>query len=514
MPAKRISMRKIREVLRQRWESKLTFRQIGRGCSISPGTAMDYERRARAAKLTWTKVEEMDDQKLEELLFPLPPSSSSEQQPVLPDWSEIHRERKRKGVTLVLLWQEYKARFPEGVQYSRFCDMYREWRGQLEVCMRQEHRAGEKTFVDYCGQTANIVDRQTGEVREAQVFVAVLGASNYTYAEASWSQGLEDWISSHCRAFEFFGGVSELVVPDNLKSGVQKACRYEPDLNPTYNEMAKHYSTVIIPARVRKPRDKAKVEQGVLQTERWILAVLRNQTFFSLDELNSAIRRSLNKLNSKPLKKLKVSRMELFKKLDQPALKSMPKQRYEYAEWKKAKVAPDYHVEVDRHYYSVPYQLIKKEIDIRASASIIECFFKNKRVAAHSRNRRKGGHTTIPEHMPKPHQEYLEWTPQRLINWADKIGGFTSAVVNAVMSSRPHPQQGFRSCLGILRLGKRYGKDRLEAACERAMTIKSASYKSVKSILENNLDQQPLLIPPPQAPVIRHDNIRGPEYFK
>jgi transposase len=513
MPGKRITMRKIREVLRLRWQCRLSFRQISRSCGIGLGTAMDYERRARAAGLSWEQASALGDDDLEGRLFPVRRGGAGSKAP-LPDWSEVHAEKKRKGVTLALLWQEYKGQYPDGLQYSRYCDLYREWKGQLDVCMRQEHRAGERMFIDYCGQTVDVVDRRTGEVREAQVFVAVLGASSYTYSEATWSQGLEDWISSHCRAFEFFDGVSELLVPDNLKSGVDKACRYEPDLNPTYADLAGHYGTAVMPARVRKPRDKAKAESGVLQVTRWILAALRKRRFFSLGELNEAIWKLLDDLNSRPLKALKVSRKELFETLERPVLKPLPSQRFEYGVWTKARVAPDYHVEVDGRFYSVPYQLVKKQIDVRATAVTVECFFKSKRVAAHRRGLRKGCHTTIPEHMPKAHQAYLEWTPQRLVRWAESIGSCTAQVVAEIMTSRPHPQQGFRSCLGLLRLGKSFGNDRLEAACERALAIRSASYKSVKSILKNNLDQQPLLLTPAEPEVIDHDNIRGPRYFQ
>lgn len=505
-------MRKIREVLRLRWDCGLPYEAIGRSCKIATGTVADYVRRAKGAQLTWESAKQLDDQELNRQLFPPPASKAGKTRP-LPDWSEVHTELSKKGVTLSLLWQEYKEKHQEdGLQYSRYCDLYREWKRQLDVCMRQEHRAGERVYVDYSGLTVEVVDRDTGEVRNAEVFVAVLGASSYIYAEATWSQGLEDWISSHCRAFEYFGGVSELVIPDNLKSGVTKACRYEPDLNPTYNEMAQHYGTAVIPARVRKAKDKAKVENGVQQVQRWVLAPLRNRMLFSLGEVNREIRERLKVLNSKPLKVLGVSRLELYEKLEKPVLKALPSQRYELAQWKKASVAPDYHVEFEKHYYSVPYQLAKKKVDMRVTATTVECFYQSKRVATHRRSHLKGKFTTLTEHMPPSHQKYLEWTPDRLIRWSESIGSATAQVVNEIMRSRLHPQQGFRSCFGLFRLGKSYGKDRLEAACERAMHIKSASYKSVKSILENKLDQQPLL-PLPEAPSIEHENIRGPEYF-
>ncbi len=513
MPAERISMRKIREILRLKWVCGLSHRRVSRSCGLAHGTIGDYLLRASTAGLTWGRVEGMDDGELERLLFP-PPAARGASGRSLPDWAVVSRELRRKGVTLALLWQEYKERVPEGLQYSRFCDLYREWKGQMAVTMRQEHRAGEKTFVDYAGPTVDVADPATGEVRAAAIFVAVLGASSYAYAEATWGQGLADWIGSHVRAFEFFGGVTEIVVPDNPRSGVTRACRYEPDLNPTYHEMARHYGTAVIPARPRKPRDKAKVESGVLLVERWVLACLRNRTFFSLAELNAEMRGLLAKLNDRPMRALKVSRRELYESLDRPSLKALPEERFEFAEWGKARVNIDYHVEVEGHYYSVPYQLVRKEVDVRVSASTVECFFRGKRVAAHVRSRKRGHHTTVREHMPPAHQAQAEWTPQRLVRWAREVGPSAAAVVEQIMGSRAHPQQGFRPCLGLLRLGKRYGNDRLEAACARAVLIRSASYRSVKSILETRLDEQPLLVAPAASDVIEHQNIRGPEYYR
>jgi transposase len=505
-------MRKIKEVVRLKWEHGLSNREIARSCSISRSTVADYLRRFEDEGLSWPLPPELDEAELEKRLFPLPQVPPSGSRP-WPDWSEIHRELRRKGVTLFLLWEEYKQAHPQGYQYSWFCHQYREWTGKLDLVMRQEHRAGEKVFVDYAGQSAPVVDRTTGEIREAQIFIAVLGASNYTYAEATWSQSLPDWISSHVRAFQYFGGVAELVVPDNLKSGVTKACLYEPDLNPTYQDMANHYGCAVIPTRVRKPRDKAKVEVGVQLVERWILARLRNVTFFSLAELNATIRELLVKLNNRPFKKLPGSRRSLFETLDKPALKALPVQSYVYAEWKKARVHIDYHVEVDSHYYSVPYQLIKREIDVRITINTIEVFYKGRRVASHRRSYRKGGFTTLKENMPKRHQKYAEWTPDRLIRWAAKTGSATAKLIEAVLASRPHPQQGFRSSLGILRLGKQYGQQRLKAACGRALAIGSLSFKSVQAILKTGLDTRPLPTAPLEPPAIQHENIRGPNYY-
>jgi transposase len=513
MANKRKSMRKVREVLRLAQEAGLNQRQVARSLALSPTTVGEYLRRAESAGLAWPLPSELDDTQLEARLYPLPARGKADTRP-MPDWAEVHRELKRKGVTLLLLWQEYKATHPDGLQYSQFCDRYRYFAGKLDLVMRQHHRAGEKLFVDYAGQTVDVVDRSTGEVREAQIFVATLGASNYTYAEATWTQGLPDWCASHMRTFEFMGAVAELLVPDNLKSAVTKTCRYEPRANATYEDLAAHYRTAILPARVRRPRDKAKVEQSVLLVERWILARLRNQLFFSLSELNAAIRALLAELNERPFKKLPGCRRTLFEQLDRPAMIALPAERYSYAEWRKARVHIDYHVEVEGHYYSAPYQLVKQELDVRLSANTVELFQRGKRVASHRRSALKGRHTTIEEHMPQAHRQYASWTPERLVRWAEKSGPATAELISTILASRKHPQQGFRSCLGIMRLGKSYTGQRLEAACQRALTLGSVSFKSVQSILKSGLDQQPLPETAKQESLpIDHPNIRGGKYY-
>lgn len=513
MPRKRLSMRKIREILRLKHYCNCSIREISRSCGIGRGTVGDYLHRAKAAGLGWPLPDELSDTALEQQLFPSSAPRTA-QSKFIPDFHEVHKElQSRKSVTLNLLWQEYKEQHPDGYQYSWFCHSYRDWAARLDVVMRHEHRAGEKLFVDYAGQTVEVVDSETGEVSKAQIFVAVLGAGSYTYAEATASQGLEDWIGSHVRAFFFYGGVPEAVVPDNLKSGVSKACRYEPDINPTYNDLARHYQTVILPARVRKPRDKAKAETGVLLVERWILAKLRKHTFFSLDELNREIKRLLRELNDKPFQKLPGSRKSRFEKIDKPALKPLPSEPYELAYWKKAMVHIDYHVEVERHYYSVPYSLVKKKLDVRYTASTVECFYRNKRVASHLRDNRPGRHTTIKEHMPVSHRKYLEWTPDRFKRWAAKIGPQTFILTETLLVKRGHPQQAYRSLLGILRLGKAYGNGRLEAACERALHINALSYRSIESILKNGLDQKPLPGSCNKTTPVKHNNIRGAGYY-
>jgi len=505
-------MRKIKEVLRLKWAQGLSHRQIAKACGIGRPTVTEYLRRATDAGLSWPLPSDLDEAELERRLFPPPPCLPAQARG-LPQWSVVHRELRRKGVTLFLLWQEYREVHPEGYQYSWFCEHYRAWAGKLDVVMRQDHRAGEKLFIDYAGQTLPVVDRLTGEVREAQIFVAVLGASNYTYAEATWTQCLPDWIGSHRRCLEYLGGVPEILVPDNLRAGVTRAHRYEPDTNPTYQDMAEHYGLAVLPARVRRPRDKAKVESGVLLVERWILAALRHRHFFSLSELNAAIAELLETLNARPFKKLPGSRRELFEHIDKPALRPLPAEAYVYAEWKKARVHIDYHVEVDGHYYSVPHALIKKQLEMRITHHTIECFYRGHRVASHRRSALKGRHTTTEAHMPESHRQAGGWSPERLSNWAAKTGPATAQLIRTVLSSRKHPQQGYRSCLGILRLAKAYGDARLEAACRRALALGTHSYKSIESILKHGLDDKPL---PEQAALALpedHANLRGPSYY-
>jgi transposase len=511
MTQERLTMRKVAEVLRLKWECRLSNRAIARSCSISHSTVAEYLQRAQEAGLSWPLPADLGEDTLYELLFPKALPSSPRVIPC-PDWPLIHTELRRKGVTLRLLWVEYREAHPYGYGHSQFCALYREWAKHLKPSMRLSHKGGEKVFVDYAGQTVPIVDPHTGEVREAQIFIGVLGASNYTYAEAQESQELPNWIGAHVRMFAFFGGTPEIVVPDNAKVGVKHPCRYEPDLNPTYQDLAEHYGVAVIPTRVRKPKDKAKAEVGVQVVERWILARLRNRTFFHLVDLNQAIRGLLEELNTRPMQHLERSRRALFEELDQPALKPLPEQPYELAIWKKARVNIDYHIEFEKHYYSVPYTLIHKEVYVRATQLIIEVFHNNQRVASHRRVQSPGRHTTLSEHMPPTHQAYLEWSPERLTRWTQKIGPYTTQLVQVLLDSRQHPEQAYRSCLGLLRLGSRFGEERLEAACRRALDAGIHSYKGVKNILDAKLDQlepeePPALVPP------THENVRGQAYY-
>jgi transposase len=504
-------MRKIEEILRLKYEVGLTHREIARSCAISASTVSECVTHARAAGLSWPLPEGLSGAELEGLLFPKQKGASGGRVPQ-PDWFVVYKELRRKSVTLSLLWLEYRQEQPEGYSYSQFCYHYRQWAKHLKPMMRQKHQAGEKLFIDYAGQTAPVVNPQTGEVHEAQIFVAVLGASNYSYAEAHGSQSLPNWIGAHVRTLSFLGGAPEVLVPDNLKAGVHSPHLYEPDVNPTYQEFARHYGVAVVPTRSRKPKDKAKVEVGVQVVERWILARLRDRTFFSLAELNQAIRDSLVELNERPMKHLGQSRRELFLELDRPALKPLPTQVYEFARWKKARVHIDYHVAFDKHYYSVPHGLRGKEVDVRATEQTVEIYYQRQRQASHARVHSPGRYSTQREHMPPAHQVMDGWSPERFLHWAAEIGPQTTALVANALDGRRHPQQAYRTCLGILSLAKRYGADRLEAACRRALAAGIHSYKGLHNILKNKLDQlerdQPpaTLLPP-------HGNIRGKGYY-
>lgn len=513
MPRPRIAMRKIRDVLRLSFGEGLSRRQISASLGIPLSTLADCLGRARLAGLSWPLPDEMDDAALERALFP-PTAPSSVSRP-MPDWSYIHTELRKKAVTLQLLWIEYREQFGEGLGYSQFCNLYAAWRKKVDVTMRQHHRAGEKMFVDFPGMTIPIYDRASGTVSfEAELFVSALGASSYLYAEALRSQELLYWVTGHIHALEFYGGCPEIAVCDNLRSAVTKAHRYEPDINATYQEMAVHYDMAVIPGRPRKPRDKAKAEAAVLLAERWIIARLRRRRFYSLAEANLAISECVDVINARPFKKMDGSRAELFETLDRPALRPLPQERYEFATWKKATVSIDYHVEFARHYYSVPYQLAGAQVYMRVSAETFEVFFNSRRVASHLRSFKRYGHTTDPAHMPESHRRHAEWTPSRIVAWAEKTGPSAASLVAGILERRRHPEQGYRSALGIIRLGDRYGSERLEAACCRALFMSSYSYKSVESILSHNLDSQPLPEKHHVRPHPHHQNVRGGKYYR
>jgi transposase len=507
-------MRNIRDVLRLHEAEHLSSRAVGIAVGLPRTTVRNYIDRARKVGLHWPLPDDLDDRDLEERLFgrAAPPPAILRRPE--PDWAAIHAEMRRPHVTLMLLWSEYRERCHDGFAYSWFAERYRAFADHLPVVLRGNHRAGEKLFLDFAGDKIKIVDPDTGLISEAELFVAVLGASNYTYAEAVPSQSLPDWTAAHVRAFEFFGGVAALLIPDNLRSAVTKADRYEADLNRTYEELATHYGTAIMPARSRKPRDKAKVEQGVLLVERWILAALRNRVFFSLADANAAIAERLEWLNNRPFRKLEGCRASVFAEVDRPALRPLPERPFEWGIWKRVKVNIDYHVELDCHYYSVPYQLAHEICDARLSATTVELFVRGRRVASHLRSYERYRATTDPAHMPASHRAYLEWTPSRLINWGQQAGPSTGRLLDEILASKPHPELGYRSALGVMRLGRRYGSERLEAACTRALAITSPSYRSVDSILKNGLDRAALPSPAPARPSRRHANVRGPGYYE
>jgi transposase len=505
-------MRKLKEVLRLKYEQNLSYQDIAKSVNIAKSTVYEYISRAENVTLSWPLPPEMDDDALENLLYPNEEKDNRENES-LPNFQYIHQELPRKGVTLKLLWQEYASSNPDGLRYSRFCDRYRNWAKTCNLWMPQVHKAGEKTFVDYAGQTMTVYESSGSS--EAQIFVSSLGASTYIYSEATPSQKMSDWISSHENMFNFYGGVTEVLVPDNLKSGVTKAHRYEPDINIAYQEMAKHYNVAVIPARVVRPKDKSKVEGAVQLVERQVLAPLRNQRFYSFTELNQAIGERLKIVNNQPFQKISGSRHSLYLELDKPMLKPLPLTPFAFAEWKKDRVKRCYHINIASHWYSVPYLLVDQMMEIRFTDKTIEIFYKGKLVAAHLRNYKINGYTTNLDHMPPGHRAHAECTPEKLIEQAHHIGQSTEMWIKAALE-RPdfHPLQSMKTCLGVLRLAKQYNKDRLEKACKRALIMKAFTFKSIESILQNGLDHHPFpheikCIPLPQT----HEFVRGKEYY-
>lgn len=507
-------MRKIREILRLHYEQKLGQRQIARGANVSQSTVHEYLRRAQAAQLSWPLPTDWDEARLEAALFPPgPPAARPAKQP-LPDFTHIRQQlEQHRELTKELLWEEYREQHPNGYCYSRFCKLYRRWKKQQDVVLRQEHTPGEKLFVDWAGATIPI-HHADGTVTQAPLFVSALGASSYTYAEATPNQQMEHWLQVQRNAFEFYGGCPQLVIPDNTKTGVTKACRYEPDLNPTYQEFAAHYHVAVLPARPYKPRDKAKVESAVQVVQRWIVMRLRHRQFFSLADANQAIRELLQELNRRPFRKRREeSRASLFVKLDRPALQPLPAERYDLSQWAQARVNIDYHVAFDANWYSVPYALTGELVDVRATPATVEIFHRGQRVASHLRSRGRQQNVTHHEHRPKSHQAHLEWTPSRMIGWAGKVGPHTAQLVQRILDDKPHPEMGYRAVLGLIRLAAKYSLTRMEAAAERALCTGAIGYKRVKSILENGLDTEPAPPPPAPRPSPDHENLRGPEYF-
>ena len=505
-------MRRLRDILRLRYEAGLTQRAIAQACVLGLGTVSTYLQRARAAGVTWPLPDDLDDAALEARLF-AQPAAPTPRDRALPEWGALHQELKKPGVTLMLLWQEYRAQHPTGYAYSQFCERYRTWARTLKPSMRQVHRAGEKLFVDFSGKRPHLVDPATGEEVAVELFVGVLGASGLIYAEATRRQDLPSWVDAHIHMLEYFHGSTAIWVPDQLKSGVTTASRYEPEINRTYADLAHHYGAVVIPARPATPTDKPLAEVSVQIAQRWVLAALRHQTFFTLADLNAAIQERLDAINDRPMKRVGVSRRTLFEQLDRPALKPLPATRYELAEWKGCRTNIDYHVEIDHNFYSVPYQLVHERVEARFTAATVEVFFNNRRVAVHARLPGRGRYATQVEHMPRAHRAHAEWTPSRLIAWAEQTGPATARLVAGILERRPHPEQGYRACLGLMRLGRVHGADRVEAACARAERLRSYRFRTVEHILTHQQDRLPL-DEPPVRPALTHDNLRGARYYE
>lgn len=511
MATERMPMRHVREILRQKLELKRTHRGVAKSIGVSNGAVGSLMVRWKKLGFAWDEVKGLPEDELEQRIFgPRLPSSATRPPP---DMLWVYRELMKPAVTLEVLHIEYLEKEPLGYRYSRFCELYKAWLAKQRLSMRQVHVAGEKAFFDYSGRKPQVVDAETGEVKDVELFVATLGASSYVYAEATWTQQLADFVGSTTRALEYFGGAPGGLVIDNLKAGVSRADRYEGDVNRTYEEMARHYGTVVLPARPYKPKDKAKVEVSVQVVQRWILARLRNRVFHSLGALNLAIGELLEALNRRVTRHLKRSRLQLFEELDKPALKPLPQTRYEVAYWKQVRPNIDYHVDVFGHLYSVPYALRGDVLTARVTATTVELLLRGNRVASHLRSH-KPGHTTLPAHMPSAHRAHAEWTPSRFIQWASEVGPMTQTLVTAILEERPHPEMGYRSCLGILKLAKKHGPGRLELACARAVRVRARSYKHVATMLEKGLEAAPLPGDDAQAQLpLLHENLRGPDYY-
>jgi len=424
------------------------------------------------------------------------------------------KELGRTGVTRQILWGEYRSRYPDGYSYTRFCEHFKVWSGIQHPTMHIEQIPGEKMYVDFCGEKLSIVDPETGEITDAEVFVSVLGHSGLTYVEACSSQKKEDFLRCITGALQYYGGVPRVLVPDNLKSAVDKANRYEPEINRDLIDLGNHYNLAIMPARSRKPRDKAWVERMVGIVYSRIFAPLRNNIFTSLADLNQAIGDLTDAHNSLPLQGRKESRLDLFEKEEKHLLQPLPTERYELKEYQLAKVMKNGHVQLhrDRHYYSVPYKHIGKQAKIVYTASHVSVYCDNQRIAYHIRDPRQYKYTTVKEHMPSSHQFVSEWNPEKFISWSARIDPIVHGYIKKVLENRSYPEQTYRSCVGILAFEKKAGKERLVAACQRATSFGVFNYKVIEQIIKNKLDRQP--VEAEQGSLPMHGNIRGPEYYK
>lgn len=510
-------MRKIKEILRLRYEAGLSLRGVSQSLNIGYGTVVDYINRAEQANISWPINSSLDERDLGLLLFPTQPVTG-QRRFTEPDFMGCFTGlKKSKLVTRHLLWQEYRQQHPkDGYSYAQFCHRFKEWQGKQKRSMRQIHIAGEKMFVDYAGPTMQVVNPDTGEYRTAQIFVAVLGASSYTFACAHWSQQLPDWLDAHVQALNYFGGIPEIIVPDNLLSAVTKTHRYQPDINASYLQLAEHYQTAIIPARPRKPKDKSKAEIGVQIVERWVMARLRHQSFFTLSSLNQAIRLLVDELNDKPFQKLPGSRRSQFEQLDKPVLRPLPSNPYQYTDIKRARVHIDYHIEYDRHYYSVPHHLVKQEVEVQVCDNTVSVYHHGQRIASHLRSYHKEGHTTLREHMPEAHQSVHDWSDDRFLKWANNIGTETREIVHILLHKKRHPEQNYRAVLALLSNAKKYSNERLNNACGRALLINSPTRSSIESILKQGLDKVAIEtdeMTQEELALDTHENVRGEDYY-
>jgi len=514
----RLAMHKIKAVLRLHLLGGVSSRrELARAAGCGKSAVAECLRRAESAGLTrWELIEALDEEALFARLYPKSSALTAPAERPLPDWTRVREELARRDhqVTLMLLWTEYKAQHPDGYQYSQFTELYRRFESKLSCVLRQQYRGGEKGFVDFCDGIA-FIDRTSGELVATQLFVGALGASSYTFAHATLSQELPVWLDCHVRMYEFWAGAPALTIPDNLRAAVTRADRYEAELNCSYRELAEHYNTCVMPARPYRPRDKAKVEAAVLVAQRWLLAALRHHSFYSVEEINTALAQLLIKLNDRVMRHVKQSRRQLYERLDRPALKPLPPQRYQYAQWKQVKVNIDYHISFEDHFYSVPYTLIHETLWCRATHTIVELLHKDKRIASHPRSFVKYGYSTLCEHRPASHRAHLQWTPSRLIEWGRSVGPHTARVVEHVLQTKPHPEQGYRSVLGILRLSSKFGAERLERACEQALAIGSPAYRTIKTMLQKCMESAAL--PEPHAESNTEQlgtaNVRGRRYY-
>lgn len=507
MPKPRMALRMIKDVLRSKWEAGLSHAQTAAALRISKGAVAKYLGLAEAAGLTWEAVSAMEEAQIEAALLPKAAAAGRFAEP---DWGRVHAELSRKGVTLMLLWEEYAAAHPgrRTWRYTQFCAHYKAFAASLKRSMRQHRRAGEKLFIDFAGSSVAL----SGGSR-AQVFVASMGASGYTFACAAASQKLEDWVGCMVRALEFYGGVPQLIVPDCPRALVTLPDRYEPRVHDSVLDFARHYGTSVLPARPRKPQDKASAESAVQVVTRWILARLRHQRFDGVAEADTAIGALLHSLNHRPFQKLPGCRASAFAELDRPALSALPAKRYELARFKAVKVHIDYHVEIDAHRYSVPHALVGQALEARITAHGIELLLRGQRVAAHARSRQRGGFTTVEAHMPAAHRAHREWTPSRLVAWGQRIGPCAGEAVTRLLAQNRHPEHGYRACLGLLGLARRYGEERLEAACARALALGSFKYRHIRDLLASGRDRLPAGSAEPSWSSPEHEHVRGPDYF-